>query len=78
MVEFKKVLIEMKKPGAEAVNEEELEKFLLIGKIKCYDDLAERDCLVEYYILTGEITTDCEYARKFLAENDCNLTNTVK
>ena len=67
----------MKKPGVDAMTEDELEKILLIGRIKHHDDLAERNCLVEYYILTEEITLDCEYARKFLEENDSNLTSTV-
>ena len=67
----------MKKYGVEAMTEDELEKILLIGRIKHHDDLSERNCLVEYYILTEEITLDCEYAQKFLEENDCNLASTV-
>lgn len=67
----------MDKPGVGSMTEEELERILLIGRIIHYDDLTERNCLVEYYISTGEITFDCEHAKNFLEENDCSLTNTA-
>lgn len=58
----------MKKCGVEAMTEEELEKILLIGRITHYDDLKEDNFLVDYYILTGEITLDVEYAKNYLAD----------
>ena len=56
----------MKNPSVETMTEEELEKILLIGKIKHYEDLADKNCLIDYYISTGEITFDLECAKKFL------------
>ena len=58
----------MDRPGVRSMTEEELEKILLIGRIIHYDELAERNCLVEYYISTGEIILDVEFAKKYLAD----------
>ena len=58
----------MKKTDIEALTEEELEKILLIGRITHYEDLNEDNFLVDYYILTGKITFDAEYAEKCLAD----------
>lgn len=58
----------MKNSEVEAVTEDELEKILLIGRIIHYKDLNEENFLVDYYILTGEITLDVEYAKKCLAD----------
>ena len=55
----------MKKTDIEALTEEELEKILLIGRITHYEDLNEDNFLVDYYILTGKITFDAEYAEKY-------------
>ena len=66
----------MKKTSVEAVTEDELEKILLIGRIIHYDDLDDKNILVDYYILTGKITFDCESAKKFLKEKNCTLANT--
>lgn len=58
----------MKKTDIEALTEEELEKILLIGRITHYEDLTDYNFLVDYYILTGKITFDAEYAEKCLAD----------
>ena len=58
----------MKKCGVEAMTEDELEKILLIGRITHYEDLNEDNFLVDYYILTGQITFDVEFAKNCLAD----------
>ena len=58
----------MKKYGVEAMTEDELEKILLIGRITHYEDLNEDNFLVDYYILTGEITLDVEFAKNYLSD----------
>ena len=63
-------MIKMKSAGATMLTEEDLEKILLIGRIKVYDNLKEKNYLVDYYILTGEIPDDCESAKKFLTKDD--------
>ena len=68
----------MKKPNVDLISEEDLAKILLIGRIKAYCDFSEHNLLVNYYIATGEITLDCELARKILSEIDESLTNDVK
>ena len=60
----------MNKICIEALTEEELEKVLLIGQIIRYDDLNDYDLLVDYYISTGEVTFDVEYAKKYLADTE--------
>ena len=58
----------MKRTSVETMTEEELEKILMIGRIIHYDDLDDKNILVDYYILTGKITFDCESAKKYLAD----------
>ena len=58
------------------ISSEELEKILLACRIKHYEELAEYNYLVDYYIMTGEIPDDYELARENLIKKDCDLTNT--
>lgn len=57
----------MKKCGVDFITKDELEKIFLIGRIIRYDDLNEDNFLVDYYILTGEITLDVKFAQNYLA-----------
>lgn len=66
----------MKKPDVDSITKEDLEKILLIGRIKTYSEHAEHDLFVDYYFSTGEITLDCELARKVLTDIDNEAINT--
>ena len=63
----------MKKSGVEAMTEEELEKILLIGRIKHYEYGTEHDYLIDNYISTGKIPSE----KEILIKSDFNLTNAV-
>ena len=54
----------------ETISETELERIFLIGKIRHYEDLAEQNYLVDHYIATGELPSDCK-----VTENNDSLIN---
>lgn len=71
-------MIYMQKPNVDSISKEDLEKILLIGRIKTYSEHSEHDLFVDYYFSTGEITLDSEFARKVLSEMNNNLTSKPK
>ena len=54
----------------ETISEEDLERIFLIGKVRHYEDLAEQNYLVDYYIATGELPDACK-----VTENNDSLIN---
>ena len=49
----------------ETISETELERILLMGKIRHYEDLVAQNYLVDYYIATGELPDACEVTENY-------------